>query len=498
MRYWDVRTGTRRLEQTLTFDSEILQVAFGPRFETVLVRSGRRVGGGRAEVFQADASARLWDVGLQDKRRQWVVAHPQGVSAVSFSPDGRRLLSTSGDVVSLVDAETGKPLATLTHDESVVTAAFDAGGTAIITSSSDGTARVWDANTGVQRFAAKHKDSVGAAMLLAGGQLLATMSASTARLWTVASGVAEIGAHIFEMPDDGDPTDRDVWRDNFSPDGRLAVSRDDKIVTIRDVASGKTTHTLPHDGFVRIAAFVGDGRALATSGDENVARVWDVATGTVRYTLEHSSKVTALAVSPDGRTLLTVQEGGPGHLWDATTGKERFALSVGCNTVDARFIAGGTLAVVWSRYEAGGSGCPVMVWDAATGAPRSSIATGEAHSIGFSENATVLFGTESSGFSGAPPGVRVWDLDTGEERFQLPLPSEGVRSVAVSPDGRRIAIAADTGLSAWAIGGDLLQSILAASTTVCLQPEFRRQNLGESAADATRAYDACERRHGRK
>ena len=178
-------------------------MAFGPRFETVLVRSGRRVGGGRAEVFQADDSARLWDVDLQDRRRQWVVAHQEGFSAVSFSRDGRRLLSTSGAVVSLVDAATGKPLATLTHDERLVTAVFDAGGTAIVTGSRDGTrARVGRQHRRTSDSPRSTK-TVGAAMLLAGGQLLATKSASTARLWTVASGVA--GDRRTHLRDPGRP-----------------------------------------------------------------------------------------------------------------------------------------------------------------------------------------------------------------------------------------------------------------------------------------------------
>ena len=46
--------------------------------------------------------------------------------------------------------------------------------------------------------------------------------------------------------------------------------------------------------------------------------------------------------------------------------------------------------------------------------------------------------------------------------------------------------------------GRVLQSTIAAATTVCLKPEFRRQNLGESATEARRKYEACERKHGRE
>jgi hypothetical protein len=94
-------------------------------------------------------------------------------------------------------------------------------------------------------------------------------------------------------------------------------------------------------------------------------------------------------------------------------------------------------------------------------------------------------------------------VETGEERFadlfpDLAFADADVHVAVASPDGSRVAVAARGRLSAWAVGGDLLQSILAESTTVCLSPDFRRQNLGESAADARRAFDACERRHGRE
>jgi hypothetical protein len=116
-----------------------------------------------------------------------------------------------------------------------------------------------------------------------------------------------------------------------------------------------------------------------------------------------------------------------------------------------------------------------------------------------------MFTTESrpsqpgAGWLDAQAIVRVWDVDTGEERFaEFFRSAESVRSAALSPDGNRLVTASGNTASTWAVGGELLQAALAAATTVCLKPEFRGQNLGESAADAMRAYQACERTHGRK
>ncbi len=498
VRYWSTTTGELRFEQRLTFGSEVMQVAFGPRMATIVLNSAQRANRGRYEAFQEDATARLWDVRLVDRRQEWACEWDASVSSLSFSPDGRRLLVASGKEVALLDAETGKPVATtMKHDGDVLSATFDAGGTIVVTGSRDGTGRVWDAETGHQRFLAKHDHGVDEAVLIAGGRLLATRSGSIARLWTVTDGVAEIGMQAFEMPDDGDPTD---WRDNFSPDGALAATLDDETVTVWDVASREPRFPLPHGGLVRFVAFIDDGRALVTGGDEKLARVWDMATGLPKYPLAHESELTALAVSPDGRAVLTV-DGTAGHLWDTTTGKQRFPpLPDGCGARDAQFIAGGNLAA-WSGGEGAGSACEprVRIWDAVTGAARSSIGVPNPERIGFSDNGRVMF--ESVGEFQPPQrrGLRIWDVDTGEERFADLIPSdEKLPVAAASPDGRRVVTVAGRRVSAWAVGGDLLQSILAASTTVCLQPDFRRQNLGESAADATRAFEACERRHGRR
>ena len=67
-----------------------------------------------------------------------------------------------------------------------------------------------------------------------------------------------------------------------------------------------------------------------------------------------------------------------------------------------------------------------------------------------------------------------------------------------SSDGRLLVTASGNRALIWAVAGELLQSTIAAATTVCLKPEFRRQNLGESATEARRKYEACERKHGRE
>ena len=72
------------------------------------------------------------------------------VTAASFSPDGRRIVTGSVDKTARVwDAESGKPVGEpMRHEGSVNAASFSPDGRRIVTASYDKTARVWDAESG--------------------------------------------------------------------------------------------------------------------------------------------------------------------------------------------------------------------------------------------------------------------------------------------------------------------------------------------------------------
>jgi len=78
-----------------------------------------------------------------------LLRHRKRVDHLQFSPDGRRVLTVTEDVVRVFDAHTGAPITPpLVHGQHMRYAIFSPNGRLVATLSSDNGARVWDAATG--------------------------------------------------------------------------------------------------------------------------------------------------------------------------------------------------------------------------------------------------------------------------------------------------------------------------------------------------------------
>ena len=107
-----------------------------------------------------------------------VLFHESRVSARRFSPDGRRVVTASGDKTARVwDAARAALSPPLKHEGRVSHAAFSPDGRRVVTASEDKTARVWDAATGQPLTPPlKHEDGVNHAAFSPDGRRVVTAS----------------------------------------------------------------------------------------------------------------------------------------------------------------------------------------------------------------------------------------------------------------------------------------------------------------------------------
>jgi eukaryotic-like serine/threonine-protein kinase len=110
----------------------------------------------------------------------------------NFGPDLSRFVTASDDGTARVwDATTGVEILALKgHTKPVKSASFSPDGKRIITASPDGTARVWDAQTGAEvlTFGGLTKQLRSAWFSLDGSQIVAAGEDNTVRLWDAKSG----------------------------------------------------------------------------------------------------------------------------------------------------------------------------------------------------------------------------------------------------------------------------------------------------------------------
>jgi WD40 repeat protein len=241
------------------------------------------------------------------------------------------------------------------HGDVVNALGFSSDGAHVVSASSDGTVRVWDAIKGRQLRVLKGRVGKEVAVAAPEGsrQVLTVGDDAVVRYWDLASGreVRSVATGVFwavrcaAISPDGKRVSLgcqsgivivydlengvEIRRHSIAPAsvGGLAFSpRGETLlvgligdpqtphdVQVLDVASGRIlTRLHGHEAPVWSVAFLPDGRRAVSAGSDRTLRLWDVATGReLKRFDDHPGVVLCLAVSPDGRRAIA----GTGHLW---------------------------------------------------------------------------------------------------------------------------------------------------------------------------------------
>jgi hypothetical protein len=198
------------------------------------------------------------------------------------------------------------------------------------------------------------------------------------------------------------------------------------------------------------------------------ARLWDVATGKPLHQLDaKAGRVDSLAFSPDGRILASAgSDGAMIHLWDPTTGKQLGRLESEREPATPLSMAEGITRIVFSpdgrtlasvsRYRFP-SNTPafdgktrevrmVRLWEVATGKERFQIkvpfrGSDRTRDASRNEIACVAFSADSQTLilGKADGAVSVWDLPTAKETRVIAAHKDKVAAVAISLDGKTLA-----------------------------------------------------------
>lgn len=414
-----------------------------PRFD--FPRMGKRLSEMRPENHQTWETGYVRNLWLKEGWPHRVFSgHTGTVMSVCFSPDGETVLTGSEDgTARLWDTETGRTLAVLTgHSKEITSARFSPDGKTILTGSHDKTARLWDAQMGKEK--AKLEGHTGPVMSVCfspdGKTALTGSLDGTARTWSADTGKEKVA---FKGQMGG------VVCACFSPDGKTVLTGSGTLFTssekiigggghtamLWDAETGKEKVTLDGPrGSAASACFSPDGKTVLTAG-EMTARLWDAETGKVKVAVEEKAEITSACLSPDGKYFVTIAGWEyPVRLFDARSGQLKAFFQVE-REGRRRRVQRACFSPDSKRVLLGGD--EGWVWDIESG--RKQLIGGYQTCVCFSPDGE--YALTGNKFDNT---AQLWDLRTAQERVTLDGQLLGASAMCFSGDSKLVLVMGKT------------------------------------------------------
>ena len=277
-------------------------------------------------------------------------SHSTFLFSISFSPDGKFIVSSNNCIIELWNIETGelalKPFKG--HQDIVCSAMFSPDGRYIVSGSFDCTVRVWDVQTGEEALEPfeGHTSVVPSTSFSPDGKYIVSGSDDcTIRLWKFETN--KVGSRPIEWHTGP------INSVSFSPDGKyIASGSDDYTVRLWNVGTGRAA-LKPFEGHtskVTSLSFSRNGKYIA-SGSFNMIRLWNVKTGELEVEFApfegYGGQVTSVSFFPDGKHIASCSLSDTVvHLWNIKTISQTFSgrecgMPKGSFSPDGKYIAAG-------------------------------------------------------------------------------------------------------------------------------------------------------------
>ncbi|MGE5340862.1 MAG: hypothetical protein ACM3SY_05200 [Candidatus Omnitrophota bacterium] len=364
---------------SLEHSSNVYSASFSPDGSRILTVSG-------------DGTAKLWN--FNGPLKVTLMGHNAQVDGADFSPDGSRILTIYKKTAKLWDLE-WKLLATFNHADNITSAIFSSDGSRVLTASKDKTAKLWDTK----------------------GKHLVTLKGHTKKITNVAS----------------------------SPDGsRILTASDDMTAKIWDL-KGNSLASMNHKAGITIVAFSPDGSRILTASNDGTAKLWN-SKGKMQIIMEGKASITMAIFSPDGSRILTGSYDGNLRLWDLKGNKQAEMTEHTRKITSAVFSKDGyrILTASWDNT--------AKLWDINGNLLKDmNRHSGELNSAVFHPKNPLIVLTASFDKT-----AKIWNL-RDDPLVMLKGHTQGVSTAFFSPDGTRILTASgDKTAKLWDREGKLL------------------------------------------
>jgi WD40 repeat protein len=321
------------------------------------------------------------------------------------------------------------------HTGRVRTVAWSPDGTKIVTTSGDETAKIWSAATGALLTTIQGFYYVSHFCWSPDGSKIAGKTDDT----TVTIWAATSGNVLFAL----DHYPSYIQRVSWSPDGsKIAVGYDDAATVIWSGSSATKLLTLGKSPtYINVLRWSPDGTKLATAGGGSKVRIWSTVTGDQICSIQHTNIVNDVDWSPDGIQTASASDDETIVLGSVSFGDILgWLVSDHGSFISVRWHPEGKKvlttdsygrASIWLAVETNYK--PLIIFDENTKRTLSYNVTPALWSPDF----TKVLATA------ADSTAKVWSAATGALQLTLRAHTGDITSACWSPDGARIATASD-------------------------------------------------------
>ena len=445
LRIWNIEnieSGSLLLEG---HEAEVCSVAFSPNGNHVASRS-------------MDDTIQLWDI---KTGKSILKQHAQGTiqhcaTSVSFTPDGKYVISASRDAIQLLNIETGEmELKPFQFDEPCVEflkVAFSADGKYMALALDTDQIQLQNIETGKLEatFEAPRYFSTISSSFSPDGKYIVCDSNHSIRLWNI-----ETGQEVWKRIKNNTVTGFVA----FSPDGQYIVSGSDDIVQLWNAKTGAAvSRPFPHPHHVNAALFSPNGKYIVSGSEDCTIRLWKIDSTQpdnetlLRPSEGHVDLITSISFSPDGNYIASGSKDCTIRLWNVETGEAALdpfvrpshTDSVTCISFspDGKYFASSSkddTIRLWNVQTQSGGKLKLFkpVGHTKCNSDESD-PSGGIESISFSPDGNYI--ASGSGRGSGWDTIRLWNIKLGEPALRpFWKCSDLVTSVSFSPDGEHIA-----------------------------------------------------------
>lgn len=316
------------------------------------------------------------------------------------------------------------------HYDAVSSCAFSSDGGHLVSSSSDGTLRVWDVWS-LECLLILHSPKMMIKdCAVFGGTLASAGADGTVSIWNLRSGKCEATLRGHKGS---------VNAVSFSADGKLVSASDDGTLRVWDTAAKECVFVLRgHTREINRCVVSADRKLIASAGSDRTLRLWRAKDGECLAVMEgHQGAVWDCAFSPDAKMLASASEDHTVRLWNTLSEKEEVALRGHDGPVRAC-----CLSDDGRRLVSGSTDRTLRIWDTRY---QTCLEVIRGHLDRIERCVVSPDGTLLSSAS-RDRTLRLWDVKTGRGIATLRGYENSVRGCAYDPSGDLVASAANDGV----------------------------------------------------